>query len=101
MCLSPLSRTALSLAKVPWSSEDPRDRASCMLVRERAKVSEHGPAMTSVPPIWASGSVPFGAGTTLSEFSVFQVPYMLHPTRNHLSLHHYHWTQPYSAPSFH
>ena len=43
MCLSPLSRTALSLAKVPWSSEDPRDRASCMLVRERAKVSERGP----------------------------------------------------------
>ena len=58
--LSPVSRTALSLAKVPWSSEDPHDRASCMLVRESTKVSEHGPCYDQCPthlgcwfrPLW-------------------------------------------------
>ena len=49
MSLSPVSCTALSLAKVPWRSEDPCDRVSCMLVRERATVSEHGPCYDQCP----------------------------------------------------
>lgn len=52
---SPLSRTALSLAKVPWSSEDPCDPASCMLVRGESQSLRRGPWDDSVPPIWAPG----------------------------------------------
>ena len=47
--LSPVSCTALSLAKVPWSTENPHDRALRRLVRERAKVSDHGTCYDQCP----------------------------------------------------